>query len=632
MPDSQFVNALRTGVGQGMGMGWGDEGEAWLRSKLGDEDYETSLKKIRNELAQYHKESPFVAGATELAGGIIPGAAAMMIPGMQPMGAALLARTGMSNVGRLTALGAGSGAMSGAGSSTEDNRGSGAVGGVILGGAMGATVPIAMRGTSAGAQWLKNKLFDTQKGATNRAADILNRSVAQSQMTPADVAAKMAQDHAMGVPSMIANASPRVATQARGVVKRAGEGSQEIEDALIAQKAGSRERTYGQVRKELHPGDYYADEQKLVDELRQKASTLYDQAYAHGSVDDPRINTVLKHPEFANFFAKAQKIAKTEAMAAKLRGEDPAKYELQDLYKLVLDPQTQQLTPVISRLPDVRTLDYMKRGIDATIDSGFRGEGMSTAEAQALKQLRREFVTAIDDNVPLYKSARKSYAGDMETIDAIRSGMNDFNKLDHEEVTKLVAGMSQAEKEAFRTGVARNLYSKIMDSATNRNSAQNIIGSPEYQAKLQPLFDSPGQFELFKNALERESQLFTQASRALGGSDTAENIALREGIEGGGQGFGQFVAQSVTGGFTNSLSNAALRVINQTSLGDNTAKKLANMLIAKDPAEVATVVKILEDRAKNAKPKAYAFGVAEAGATTGATSSFWPAPMESEEP
>jgi hypothetical protein len=113
MPDSQFVNALRTGVGQGMGMGWGDEGEAWLRSKLGDEDYETSLKKIRNELAQYHKDSPFVAGATELVGGIIPGAAAMMIPGMQPAGFAAF-RTGAGALGKLALTGAASGAVSGA--------------------------------------------------------------------------------------------------------------------------------------------------------------------------------------------------------------------------------------------------------------------------------------------------------------------------------------------------------------------------------------------------------------------------------------------------------------------------------------------------------------------------------------
>ncbi len=30
------INAARAFLGQGLGMGWGDEAEAWLRSKLGD--------------------------------------------------------------------------------------------------------------------------------------------------------------------------------------------------------------------------------------------------------------------------------------------------------------------------------------------------------------------------------------------------------------------------------------------------------------------------------------------------------------------------------------------------------------------------------------------------------------------
>jgi hypothetical protein len=235
MATSQVAGALRAGIGQGLMMGWGDEAEAWLREKLGQGDYDTNVKKIRDRLSQYHTEHPFAAGASELAGGFIPGAAAMMIPGAQPAGVALIASTGARNLAKLSALGAGSGAVSGAGSFDQD-RLSGAAGGATIGGILGAGVPVAMRGAGSGAQWLANKVIDTEKGATNRAADILNRSVAQSKMTPADVAVKMAQDRAMGVPSMIVNASPRVATQARGVVKRAGEGSQEVEDALIAQK------------------------------------------------------------------------------------------------------------------------------------------------------------------------------------------------------------------------------------------------------------------------------------------------------------------------------------------------------------------------------------------------------------
>jgi len=627
----QLVGAARAALGQGLGMGWGDEAEAWLRSKLGQDDYETNVQRIRQEQARYSQENPFTSGAAELAGGFIPGAAMMMVPGAQPAGFAALGKTGASALGKMALTGAASGAVSGAGAADDRSRLGGAASGAVLGGALGATLPMAMRGVGSGGKWLADRLFNTEARTSSRAADMLNEAVARSKLQPSDITTIMARDRAAGVPSVVANVSPRVAAQARGVLKRAGEGAQEIEEGLAKQKAGARERVYGQVQSKMTPGDYFADEQMLVDDLRNKAKTMYDQAYSHGAVDDSRINLVLKNPEFANFFDKAQKIAKTEAMAAKLRGEDPSKYELQDLYKLALDPQTNTLTPVVTRLPDVRTLDYMKRGIDATIDSGFRGQGMSTAEAQALKQLRREFVNAIDENVPTYKQARKAYAGDMEVLDAMRSGMEDFIKLPHEQVVKMVAGMSQAEKEALRTGVARNLYGQIMKPAGDANMAKKLL-APETQAKLQPLFDSPGQFDMFKSALERESQLFNQASRALGGSDTAENIALREQLEGSGQGFGDFVANSVTGGFKNSLTNAALQVIGKTSMSDKSAKKLSDMLMASDPHEVASVVKLLEDQAAKSVPRAYRAGALEAGAVTGVTSSSWPSPAVEEDP
>ena len=83
------LGAARAAIGQGLGMGWGDEAEAWLRAKSGEGTYEQNLAKIRNEYGQYSKENPFVSGVAEFAGGAIPGVAAMMIPGGQGAGAAV---------------------------------------------------------------------------------------------------------------------------------------------------------------------------------------------------------------------------------------------------------------------------------------------------------------------------------------------------------------------------------------------------------------------------------------------------------------------------------------------------------------------------------------------------------------
>lgn len=596
-PSDRAVGAFRA-IGQGLGLGWSDEAEAYARAKTGANDYETELKRIRGEYGQYTSENPKTAFALEMLGGALPMAASALIPGMQPAAATM----GAGALAKLAAAGAVMGAIGGAGSA-ETDRTSGAMAGGAIGGILGVGAPLFLRGLGAGGRWLAERLNPTETRVAERAAGKLNSALAQTEMTPQEIERVLLADRNLGVPSVVSNVSNATNDLAEAVAQRTGASARKVEDVLTAQRMGSRERAHNQVVKGLNPGDFYADEQKLLEQLRSKARTVYDDAYAVGSVDDPRINEVLKNPQFKSFFDKARSIADAEAMAAKLRGDDPSKYKLQDLYRLELNPTTQELTPVVSRLPDVRTLDYIKRGIDAHVDAGFRGQGMSTAEANALKQLRKEFVTAIDENVPQYALARKSYAGDMEVLDSIRSGMNDFSKMDHEQVVQMVSGMSKAEKEAFRTGVSRDLYSKIMNPSGNFNASQRIIGSPEMQAKLQPLFDSPDQYRLFKSALERESQLFAQSNKVLGGSQTGKRTQMREELE-GGQGVGSAMAAAVTGGWTGSLANMVQQAIRSGTMTDKVASKLADMLMSKDPHEVAAVVRLLEKQAADAAPRA----------------------------
>lgn len=622
-----YVGAARAFLGQGLGMGWGDEGEAWLRSKLGRQPYDQALKQIRQEYAQYSQESPFTSGAMEFAGGMAPAVGMMLMPGAQPAAVAQAQRSTIGALGRLAALGGATGAVAGAGSAEEGGRLGGAITGGTLGAAIGAGTPVAIRGAKGAGQWLRERLAPTESVIAQRAGQKMTAAMKESDLTPQQIEQMMAKDRAMGVPSTVANVDSAMADLAEAVAQRTGKGTRKVEKAITQQKTGTRERTYQQVQKGLQPGDYYADEANLVKDLRDKAKTVYDEAYAWGDVDDPRIVEALKNPKFQQFFEKARSIADTEAQAAKLRGEDPSKYALPEIYK-----PSGKFTPSgaeileLTKLPDVRTLDYIKRGIDATIDSGFKGQGMSTAEASALRDLRKVFVNAIDENVPAYRDARKAYAGDMEVIDAMRAGMQDFKKLDHEQVIKLVSGMGDAEKEAFRTGVARSIYGDIMGSAQNRNAASNIINSPETADKLQPLFDDPAHFRLFKSALEREAQLFQQANKILGGSQTAKRQAMADSLD-EGPGLGQAVVQGALGNFGTALSGLVTRFANSATITPQVADKLADMLMAKDPAEVASVVKFLENYAAGQAPKAVKATATERGAVMGGASSIFPAPM-----
>lgn len=622
-----YVGAARAALGQGLGMGWGDEGEAWLRSKLGGVPYEQALKQIRQEYAQYSKEYPISSTALEFGGGAAPAVGMMFVPGAQPAAAALAARSTGGALARLAAMGGTTGAVSGAGSAEEGQRGSGAFSGGVLGAGLGAGIPVAMRGATGASRWWRDRLAPSEASISQRAGEKMTQAMRESNLTPQQIEQMMAKDRAMGVPGVVANTDAAMADLAEAVAQRTGKGTRKVEKTLAQQKTGARERTYQQVQKGLNPGNYYADEERLVKELRSKAGDVYENAYAHGDVDDPRIVEALKNPQFQQFFQKARGIADTEAMAAKLRGEDPSKFALPEIYKPT-GKFTESGAEILelTKLPDVRTLDYIKRGIDATIDSGFRGKGMSTAEASALRDLRKVFVNAIDENVPAYKTARQSYAGDMEVIDAMRTGMNDFNKLDREQVIKLVSGMGEAEKDAFRTGVARHLYGQIMDTAQNRNAANNIINNVETTAKLKSLFDDPAQFRLFQTALERESQLFHQANKILGGSQTAKRGAMRESLE-EGPGVGDAISAAVTGGgFGTTLANITLKSLRNKTITPQVADKLSDMLMAKDPAEVAAVVKFLEQHAANQAPRAVRGTAAERAAVMGGTTTVWPAP------
>jgi hypothetical protein len=231
--------------------------------------------------------------------------------------------------------------------------------------------------------------------------------------------------------------------------------------------------------------------------------------------------------------------------------------------------------------------------------------------------------------VPEYNAALQTYKGDREILDALRAGYNDFGKLDHEEVIKLVSAMSPAEKEAFRTGVVRDIYGKLFTTSRNINAAA-MLNAPEMQAKMQPLFDSPSQFRLFQAAVEREAQLFSQANQILRGSQTGKRTAMRERFEDTGDNISQAAAQALTGGWMSSLTGIASRALYKTTMTDEMADKLAGMLMSSDPKEVAAVVKILEDYAKQAAPKAAAATRREVGATTGLSISALPAPVSGE--
>lgn len=145
------VDLARNVIGQGLLLGWGDEAEAWVRSKLGEGTYEEAVAEIRAGNEAYSEDSPYASLAGEIVGGLIPTAAALVATPFTG-GASTAAASG--NLARLASIGARrlgplgtagvvgatEGAIAGAGMSEEGSRLKGAGTGAVIGGTLGTGI------------------------------------------------------------------------------------------------------------------------------------------------------------------------------------------------------------------------------------------------------------------------------------------------------------------------------------------------------------------------------------------------------------------------------------------------------------------------------------------------------------
>ncbi len=642
------TNYLRALLGQGLVASWGDEAEAWLMSRLtkGSPGYEAELAKINKSYGEFAQRNPVSSAAAEFAGGILPMVASYLIPGGQAAAPATTANTA-STLARLAAnpyvrgsvVGLTTGALSGAGAAKPGERGKGALVGGTVGTVVGGAAPVVIRGGKAGYDWLRDRLLPTEETVTSRAAGKINRALEEAGKTPTDIQSTVRVDRKRGIPSTIANADPALVDLAETVAQRSGKSGRRVEKKLEPQITAARERAYAQTKKALDPKDYYAELDRITTEMRGKADPLYQRAYSFGEVDDPQIMEMLKLPQFRGAWETARSIAEADAAAAQVRalraGQpfDPNQYKLRDIYSVKYDMKTGAPigVDVTGTVPDVRTIDYMKRALDAQISAGYRSDNAAvSASANAMKDLRNALRDRTKEVVPEYAQALQIYKGDAELRDALETGYNKFNTLDSEEVVKLFNSMSDAEKEAFTTGAVRNIYGSMMKTARNTNAANNIVNSPETLAKLRPMFESDAKFNLFRAAMAREAQLFQQSSKILRGSQTAKRSQAKERFE-EGEPVGAAVADAVTGGIGGSITNWAARLARSAKMTDDVADKVAQLLMSSSPSQVAAAVKVLESYAQKSAVSAKNLSKAETGAIMGTTITSQPAPPGPEQ-
>ena len=293
-------------------------------------------------------------------------------------------------------------------------------------------------------------------------------------------------------------------------------------------------------------------------EVSNKVRPLYNAAYEKNPVvTDPDVLGFMKLPFFPEAYAAGQQIAMLEekeaptimAHAVKETRVPHASGKFKVTKREVVDAPISQ--------PDLRSLDYLKQGLDAQIEK-LKVSG-DTKLAGALEQQRKAFVEALDNlPSPEYKAARELYGklhaariaplengpvgvlAKLKDKDAVGAAARIFGDADVTPTQiELARKAIQAESPEAWNDLTRTWVSKVFNEARTESqtglelnpggkSRQILYGNPVLQKKMDAILP-PGASDVFKKLMEASQML---SRTPLAGSNTAVDTEFKEVLKG----------------------------------------------------------------------------------------------------
>jgi transposase-like protein len=631
--DVQMARAF----GKGLLSNFADELEAAGRTvasgEMSVDEYYRVKDQINADYNAFAKANPGLALSGELSGGV----AQMFIPGLNVAGKAF---QGASGLGRAVLTGGASGALSGLGEaetfapsdiipSVLEEGTIGAVGGGVL----GKATELAGRAAIPTLAKMRGKYVPPAE--QRRAAEMLY-SATEGGASPERAARLSRLAQLYGVPTPLGMTTPELANLSKIVMTRAP-----LRERTLATKLAETQepeavvgRIEGQIEKAFPDAkDYTRAEDSLTNTLRANADTRYDAAYAAApEIRDPRVIKLLDDPDIRSAYVDALKSSRRQQASAIARGEDPEKYKLKELFEAVIDDSGDVVgvRGTGKVIPDLKTLDQMKRTLDARARAAYMS---GDPGAESLGELRKSYVNLLDEVGPKeYKAARAQYAGDKEVLEALEYGRDLVGKnIRPEQVRKFMSELSSdAERDALRNGVFEGLIVPLQTTTTSRNFAREIVRNQRKMEKLEAILP-PAEFKFLSKALEKERQLFERISTARGGSQTvplAEAVREFDEIMAGGNidNVVNFLTAGPQGKFL-ALANFVNKFNPQREFGEKVYTQLSKALSADTPEKLRDVLSMLRNSASYAQ-SARAVSKAATGEIAAVTGNVAPSMFE----
>lgn len=533
----QKLGLLDAGAGQkllqGMTFGGSDEALALAETPMAMienrtfnpvEGYKYS-KAFQNERLRRSDENTGLGGdIAELAGGVLSG-------GTLARGGATLVREGQKLLPRIAAMGtegAGYGGATGFLTGEDEGRFSGAASGAALGGLLGAGIPAVGRGIGMAASPVVSNVMsaiDPQGAARARVA----RAVGESGRSVRDLFYDMGNASAAGQGEFaLADALGNPGQRLLSTVARApGEGRTQVVDFLNARQSGQAERVGNIIDEGL--GANRTGRQATAQLRRQAqsdAGPLYRAANNYPIQWTQETEAFLNDPIMRKALNQGIETQRLESLATNPANHNAADFTLGALNEAAEQPGVQAAGP------NMRVLNAMKIGLGDMLEA-YRdkttGRLVLDEQGRAIDQLRRAYINHLDQINPFYGQARRAYAGPAAEREAVGRGQSAATRGRPEDNIADFQNLSPTEQRGFRVGYADRLNEGIERGAEGVNAARKFTSMkarqelPELSLYQGPM--RPGEQNEIFNRLGRENTMFETRRQAIGGSQTADNLA-----------------------------------------------------------------------------------------------------------
>ena len=604
-----YVNKLGQSVAQGVTLGFMDEIAAGLdapfvagKRALVDgqpfdmgKAYDDRLAGYRQDEAEFRESNPVSSFVGEAAGAVAGTVAnpALRAITSAPAGASILAQTGR---GALAGGALGGAYGFGSGEGGIENRAVGAATGAAVGGVVGAAAPAAIQGVRKAGQFVADKTINLlpfrQMGAAERkVAEALMRD----GMTPEQAAARLQE---MGPEAAIMDLGTNVRGLARGVATVPGEGKTAITNKVVARQEGVRAPNNvlqgGQANRVADSLDDLVPQKGLesMDELTlrrmQAASPAYDEAFAKQGVYSNRLQEFMDDPITKAGLRKGLEVQRLESVAA---GKP---FNPKDAAIVDFDAAGD---PIIGGVPNMRTYDAVKRGLDALIEGEKNQFGKLSERGRALNLFKKAFVGHLDLLNPEYAAARSAYSGPSQLINALDAGRKFMSASEYanpDVLQRAVSKMSPDEQHYFRIGAVQAMRDKVGDSVVRADVTKKLMGNNNLEKRISAAFGDETMYSKYIDGLKKESQMFETYSKITGNSATAERLAEQAdiGVDKGriAQGVVSIVNPASPTGFLRGVADVAGGLRDRAAITGPMSRNLGEVLTGQDVARLNTAM------------------------------------------